>query len=173
MRSTIGRAGVLLCLSAFGCGPPAPSGAPPAALQAEIAAANQCFMDAAKAGDGGAAAACYSSDAQVMAPGAPSVAGRDAIASFWGGAFAGVSRVDLQSDEVMALGTDGAAEVGHVTLYAKDGSVADEAKYIVLWKREEGAWRMRRDLWNSNRAGAPAPEAAAPEAAPAAEPSPE
>ena len=174
MRGSLHTAGSLLVLSALACGQPAPSGAPPEALHAEIAAANRCFMDAAQAGDGNAAAACYSADAMAMPPNSAPVSGREAIAALWSGAFESVAKVDLQTDEVAALGADGAVEVGRATLSAKDGSVADEGKYIVIWKREDGAWRMRRDMWSSNRAPSPAPpEAAAPEAAPTGAPSPE
>jgi hypothetical protein len=34
---------------------------------------------------------------------------------------------------------------------AQDGSILDTGKYIVIWKRENGAWKWHRDIWNSSR----------------------
>ena len=36
-----------------------------------------------------------------------------------------------------------------LTLYAGDQAVAEE-KYIVLWKKEDGRWKLFRDIFNSN-----------------------
>ncbi len=44
------------------------------------------------------------------------------------------------------------------TAWATDGGVADEGKYIILWRRVGGAWYVHRDIWNSNRQPIPAPK---------------
>jgi hypothetical protein len=41
------------------------------------------------------------------------------------------------------------AEEGEVTIYVKDKAVAEE-KYIVLWKKVDGKWKLFRDIANSN-----------------------
>jgi ketosteroid isomerase-like protein len=30
------------------------------------------------------------------------------------------------------------------------GKVVDRGKYIVIWKREQGQWKLHRDIWNTS-----------------------
>jgi ketosteroid isomerase-like protein len=32
----------------------------------------------------------------------------------------------------------------------KNGKTADRGKYIVVWKRDGGQWRLHRDSWNTS-----------------------
>ena len=63
---------------------------------------------------------------------------------------AGIKSIELKTTEVEGLG-DTAVEVGSFTLFAKTGATIDQGKYLVLWKRVDGAWRLHRDCWNSNQ----------------------
>jgi ketosteroid isomerase-like protein len=118
-------------------------------LKAEIEAANAAFS-AAFGKDAAAVAALYSSAGQVMPNGAEPVSGSAAIAAFWQSVFdSGVVGVTLETLEVERTDA-GAVEVGRVTLRTADGSIADRGKYIVIWRHENGAWRLHRDLFNSN-----------------------
>ena len=40
-------------------------------------------------------------------------------------------------------------EEGDLTLFVGDNTVAEE-KYIVVWKKEDGKWKLFRDIFNSN-----------------------
>jgi hypothetical protein len=40
---------------------------------------------------------------------------------------------------------ESAVEVGSYTLYGKDGAAMDRGKYLVLWKRVDGARKFDRD----------------------------
>jgi len=42
-------------------------------------------------------------------------------------------------------------EVGKYTLRGTAGELLDQGKYLVVWKREKGRWRLHRDIWNSSR----------------------
>ena len=42
-----------------------------------------------------------------------------------------------------------AIEEGVVKIYAGDDMV-DEVKFIVIWKKIKGEWKMYQDIWNSN-----------------------
>ncbi len=118
-------------------------------LKAEIEAANATFM-AAFGKDAAAVAALYSATGQVMPNGAEPISGGTEIAAFWQSVFdAGVVDVTLETLEVERTDA-GAVEVGRVTLRTADGSIADRGKYIVIWRHENGAWRLHRDLFNSN-----------------------
>ncbi len=161
---------LLLALACAESGPPTPD-----EVRAAIEAQNRAFGEAVRAGDTAAIGALYTEDGAVLPPNAPKVTGRAAVAEFWAGALAGgVAGAVLTTEEVSYAGGDTATEVGSAALSAKDGSVVDEGKYVVLWKREGETWRLHRDIWNSNRAPAPAaaPESPAAEEAPPA-PTPE
>lgn len=157
---------------AAACAPASPEGPSADEVRAAIEAQNAKFGEAVRAGDSAAIGALYTEDGGVLPPNGPRVDGRAAIAQFWSGVLAGgIGDATLATGEVAYAGGDVATEVGSAVLRAKDGSVADEAKYLVLWRETAAGWRMHRDIWNSNRA---LPAAAAPaEAAPAEGAAPE
>ncbi len=166
--------GLALALLALACAEAKPAAPSADDVRAAIEASNRAFGEAVRAADTGAIAALYTEEGAVLPPNGAKATGRAAVTEFWGAALAsGIAGAVLTTEEVDYAGGDTAAEVGSAVLTAKDGSVADEGKYVVLWKQEAGAWRMHRDIWNSNRAAAPAatPEAA-PLEAPADQPAP-
>lgn len=101
--------------------------------------------------DFGALERVYTKGARVLPPGAPAVTGRSAIAEFWRGALAALdvesARLRTQSLEVFG---DSAQEVGRAELAVKGGGAPMALKYVVLWKREDGTWRMDVDIWNAD-----------------------
>lgn len=115
----------------------------------EIEGANQNFMDLYAKRDSAALANYYTTDGELMFGGAPSIVGRAAIQSAFSGVMkSGITKADLKTKGVYG-NEDLLAEQGVVTLYVQDKSVAEE-KYIVLWKKEDGKWKMFRDISNSN-----------------------
>jgi uncharacterized protein (TIGR02246 family) len=115
-----------------------------------IETANAEFGAAVGRGDARAVAVMYTEGGQLYPPNEKVVAGRAAIEEFWKGSInAGVKRVELKTAEVEGLGNS-AVEAGTYTLYGNDGTTLDRGKYLVLWKRVEGAWKLHRDCWNSN-----------------------
>lgn len=61
----------------------------------------------------------------------------------------GIKGAKLESVEVESHG-DTAIEVGRYTLDNGEGQMIDQGKYIVIWKQENGAWKLYRDIWNSS-----------------------
>jgi len=121
-------------------------------MRQQIDSANAAFVEALRRGDSAGMAAAYTEDGQVLPPGAPVISGRAAIQAFWQQALdMGVGDGLLETVELEVHG-DTAWEVGQGTLKTKDGQVIDTAKYIVLWKRDDGAWKWHRDIYNSNPA---------------------
>jgi ketosteroid isomerase-like protein len=41
-------------------------------------------------------------------------------------------------------------EEGVYEIKTKDGKQLDKGKYIVLWKKEDGKWKLHRDISNSD-----------------------
>lgn len=119
--------------------------------RAEIASNNATFMAAFRRGDSAGMAAVYTEDAEILPPNLPPIHGKPAIQAFWQGALdMGIAEAVLETVEFEQVG-DTAWEVGKGVLKTKDGQVLDDAKYIVIWKREHGAWKWHRDIWNSSK----------------------
>jgi uncharacterized protein (TIGR02246 family) len=120
-------------------------------VRAAIEAANQRAMEAFGRQDAAGLANVYAEQGALLPPNAERVHGRQAIQQVWQGAFkAGLVGCRIETLDVESLG-DVAIEEGRYTLYASDNQVADEGKYIQIWKREAGQWKSYRDIWNSNR----------------------
>jgi len=116
---------------------------------ATIEARNRVFEDRFAAEDADGVAALYTRDALLLPPDGPNVAGRAAIAEYWRGAMAGVGRVDLDTIAAEAVGEDDIVEQLRVTFYDGEGMVLGRAKALVHGKREDGSWRLHRDIWNA------------------------
>jgi uncharacterized protein (TIGR02246 family) len=120
-----------------------------------IAAANETFMAAAKRGDVAGLAALYTENGQVLPPNSDFVTGKQAIQAFWQAIRdMGIKAATLETVELESHG-DTATEVGKYTLLGDEEQVLDEGKYIVIWKQEDGEWKLHRDIFNSSM---PAPE---------------
>ncbi len=118
-----------------------------------IEANNKAFVEAFNRGDAAAVANMYTSDALLLPPNNPIIVGRQGIREFWQKLItAGLKVVSLETERVEACG-DTAYEVGYYTLTiptAAGGTVTDQGKYIVVWKREARKWKLARDIWNTS-----------------------
>ena len=117
---------------------------------AEIEAANQEMIAVLARGDAAGVAAAYTPDAQMFPANSNLVSGRAAIQELWQSWIsAGITKLTLEAVEVEGFG-DTAYEVGKYTLPGPDGKLIDEGKYVVIWKRDQGKWRLHRDIWTTN-----------------------
>jgi uncharacterized protein (TIGR02246 family) len=115
-----------------------------------IEAQNRRFVAAVEKGDVSALGALYSDDAQALPPNGDVVKGRAAIQDMWKGVLAsGVGGASLETADVES-GGDLAYETGRFQMTSKDGKVLDRGKYVVVWKRIAGDWRIHRDIWNTS-----------------------
>lgn len=121
-----------------------------AATRKSVEEANQALSDFLKKGDSTGFAGLYCSDAKMMGPEASPVIGRGAIKSAIGGLYQmGISGASLKTTDVW--GSDAlVGEEGTYLLSFKDGKEYDHGKYIVLWKMEDGKWKLFRDIWNTD-----------------------
>jgi uncharacterized protein (TIGR02246 family) len=119
-------------------------------LRAQIEAADATFTAAAAKGDSAAIASLYTLDGQVMPAGSEPIHGRQAIEKFWRGALnSGIASVELETLEVFGQGAS-ATEVGRYELHDKTGKTLDSGKFVVIWRREHGQWRLLRDMFSTN-----------------------
>ena len=146
---------LLLCSSLVVLASPSPR-AQSGDVRAAIEAANAKFGAAWGKKDAVALTALYTANATMLPPGVPRVTGSEAILEFWKAAMAGAPpAAKLTSTEVEAHG-DTAHEVGTYQMFAADGKVIETGKFIVVWKREGGQWKLHRDIWNSDMPAAAA-----------------
>jgi len=98
-------------------------------------------------GDFAALDRVYTRDAKILPPGGQVIEGLGPIRDFWRQAAQdlGVTHVRLDPFEVEVHG-DCAHEVARGEVGTANGPVP--IKYIVVWKRQDGAWRWHRDIWN-------------------------
>lgn len=119
----------------------------------EIEARNREFVAAFNRGDAAEVAAAYTEDACLMPPGAPAMWGRQAVEGFWRSVMdMGVREVELRTEHAEAVG-DLAYEIGSATLtiHPEGGApTTDTVKYVVVWKRQAGTWKLSVDIWNAN-----------------------
>lgn len=107
------------------------------------------WMTAFSQDDAAGVAACYTEDAQLLPPNDPIVRGREAVQAWFQGVIDAGLDVRLEIVELEGYG-DTAYEIGKATVMSADGQVIDDSKYIVIWKKVGDAWRMHRDIFNSN-----------------------
>ena len=117
----------------------------------EIAAVNRQFEDAARNGDVGRLASLYTADAMVLPPDGPVVQGRDNIKQMWATVAQQIGLKDVRLSTVnFEQAGDTGYEVGEATLSTGTGTVV--VKFVVVWKKESGQWRLHRDIWNTKGA---------------------
>jgi ketosteroid isomerase-like protein len=116
-----------------------------------IESANRRFMDLFRRGDAAGVARLYTTGARLLPAHSDFVAGTPEIERFWQGAMEmGLKEAALETLELEGHG-DTALEMGRYTLKTGDGKVADTGKYLVVWKREGGAWKLHRDIWTTSQ----------------------
>jgi uncharacterized protein (TIGR02246 family) len=119
--------------------------------RSEIAAVNRQFEDAARKGDLDWLASLYTPDAIALPPDGPIVKGRDSIKQMWGSLAQQVGLRDVRLDTLdFEQAGDTGYEVGEATLTLSSGTAL--MKFVVVWKKVDGQWRLHRDIWNTKGA---------------------
>ena len=76
--------------------------------------------------------------------------GKQAVQNFWQAVMdMGIKEAKIEILEVEGHG-DTATEVSTFTLLGEGGQELDRGKYIVIWRQEEGQWKLHRDIFNSS-----------------------
>ena len=144
-------AGLILCATLLAL-PSAAFGQADSGAEAAINEGVIAWQTAWDSGDAAALAALYSADAIVMAPGADAMQGQEAIEAGLAVAIemAEGSQMALTPGEIIPVEGDHAIEVGSFVETAADGSHKDHGKYVAVWAKVDGSWKIVRDIWNSS-----------------------
>lgn len=126
----------------------------PLDVTSEIAETNNAIMAAYESGDVNGLASFYAADAKLFPANSGVIEGPQAITGFFSAVMnMGIKKIKFEAVSAQSYGNI-AIEEGKYTLYAPGDYVADQGKYIVTWKKEEGKWKVHRDIFNTDN---PAP----------------
>jgi ketosteroid isomerase-like protein len=119
-------------------------------LREEIDAANQRFMQLFANNDIPGVAACYTDDAQLLVPHMDPVRGRAAIQAVFDvsagkGHTLQITTLDLEGHGATAI------DIGEYLRKQSDGQTLDRGKYLVIWKRAGGEWKIHRDMLSTSQ----------------------
>jgi len=162
MKKFILPVAAICCSILFSCNNEAPKTEMAAAAfsldsaKAAIAASNANFGDGFATGDSVSFVSHYAGDACINPSNMPKMCGTAAITAFFNGGYKmGIRGLKITTGEVMG-GKEGVIETGTYEMFADKNVSIDKGKFIVIWKEENGKWKMYRDIWNSDMP-APAP----------------
>ena len=100
--------------------------------------------------DTAAIAAIYAANGSIMPPNVEAIKGREAIEAFWVEFLASGNIVNIGDPQVRASGNIG-YRVGAYTIASPYNQLIDKGKYVEVWHRGEGGWRLMYDIFNSDR----------------------
>lgn len=126
--------------------------APAVAQKAKIEAVNAKWTELFNKGDFEGVAQLYTVDAIAFPPGSAMVRGRAAIGRMWKGMAEQVSNPKVTTLEVKRLSPSAAREIGTFSLMTKGPSPKEvSGKYLVVWERVQGEWKLAADIWNDGK----------------------
>jgi ketosteroid isomerase-like protein len=159
---------VLLLVGAFAaitaCAPSAPDTPDTAADRASLEAEAPAWFDHYNRGDADAVTNLYAEDAVIMPAGAPAITGRAAFRDYIAADIAQSKAAGLVMKSGAVTGVGVAGDVawlsGNYSVADASGATVDDGKYLSVYQRTAEGWKLIRDIWNSDRAPAPAAPAA-------------
>lgn len=162
MRKIAG-ATILSVLVLAGCQQPAEEGgaeqataegAAMAQAEERIAELNDTWVRAVAEEDTEAIVALHAEDGRIMPPGQPAAVGHDALEQAWTGVLSMTDSLTFETEvlEVSPSATM-AYDIGSYrwAYRTPDGeSARDQGKFVVVWEKRDGQWKIVADIFNSN-----------------------
>jgi ketosteroid isomerase-like protein len=119
------------------------------AARQEIASSNQLWGQALVQGDSASIVGLYHTEARIYPPNAAMMGSRNDVGRMATGMKgSGLQNATLTTTDVVA-GGDLVIETGTYEM-RNATQVVDRGKYMVVWKQDNGRWRIYRDIWNSD-----------------------
>jgi uncharacterized protein (TIGR02246 family) len=166
MNGTLGTTFGLAALTLLACAPSGETAARSAGqLEAEAAVIRELsrqWSEAMRRQDVAALLAMYTGDAVIYEPGlAPITGGEGLRQHFEELAALEILTIDDEIRDVeVARSGDLAVESGYSRWEWRDGEGRqhlEHGPYVVVWRRQDGAWRVAKEIFNSDRPQAPRP----------------
>ena len=111
----------------------------------------KAFSAAYMRGDAEAMAQSYTPDGKIFPGRAKVLEGYDSLLRYWTlGDGVKILKHDISPEEITFVG-DAAYDYGYYegSTQRADGSIAEwKGKYLIIWKKIDGNWKMYLDIWN-------------------------
>lgn len=125
-------------------------GTPYQQARAAIIGIENNLVQSLNKGDWAGAAALYSTDGVIYAPGSPPIKGTQAIASFWHTvSIRGMHTIELQLMDLEASG-DLLVARGKYVMRDTTKEFLDIGKFVALYRKEDDKWLLQTDIFNSS-----------------------
>ncbi|CAB3971337.1 nuclear transport factor 2 [Burkholderia cenocepacia] len=150
-QTRIFTAALAACFTFFAFAAPATAAGSPRPPEAAIKAENARWADAFARGDYEAIGRLYTRDGTLLPPGGNKITGRNAIIGYFTKGYAGSkpATVSFSNDEF--YGNDRVVtEVSDVEVRDHDGQLKFRGKQTLVFLKEDGAWKLHRDMWNDD-----------------------
>jgi len=125
-----------------------------AADKQAIRSTNERWLQLIRAKDAAGIAQLYAADGAVMPPNEKAASGRESIEQWWGRSMQ-MPGFDLtfETDQlVVSQAGDMALDRGTYRFAATppSGAIDDSGKYVVVWRKVDGEWKVAADIFNSD-----------------------
>lgn len=125
-----------------------------AADEQAIRSMNERWLQLIRAKDAAAIAQLYADDGAVMPPNEKAASGRESIEQWWSSSMQ-TPGFDLtfETDQlVVSQAGDMALDRGTYRFAATPpgGAIDDSGKYVVVWRKVDGEWKVAADIFNSD-----------------------
>ena len=116
--------------------------------------AHEAWIDAMRANDAQALGSLMAPDVLLMPPHAPAASGPQAGIDWFAGVVkqARTVEVRIKEREVIVSGVYGIERGSFTWTIQPFGATAveDQGQFVAIWQKQpDGAWRMKRTIWNS------------------------
>jgi uncharacterized protein (TIGR02246 family) len=111
-----------------------------------IAAVYDEWKSAVRRRDARAISLLYTADGMVVTQASPSTRGRQSLAELNRYYFdSGLAAMEVHTQEMYTVG-EMICELGTAESFTDSGKVLSTNRYMTLWKKEDGKWRVHRDF---------------------------
>jgi ketosteroid isomerase-like protein len=118
-------------------------------VKAYINKANKSYGNRSK-GDPSFFNSVYTKDAWVMPAGVPKLVSTDSIIKFFKAPpDSPPFTVEVTAIEIFG-NEDNVIETGTYELLDDKATSFEKGKFIVIWRQEEGTWKIHREIWNTD-----------------------
>lgn len=126
-------------------------------IRAALELQRKQFEAAVSRNDAASVAGLFTADAKLMVSDFDAIVGHDAIQKAWQFALGSgaVARLVFTPGELDGLDGELPVETGTLVTFGKEGKDRAQSNYVLVWKREDGAWKIYRDIACPRSAPAP------------------
>lgn len=115
----------------------------------EIQKVNDEIRKEFKSGNMESMASYYTEDAMLIPPKSDILKGTDNIIAAWIATQGmGANDIKFQTKSAEKYGKI-AVEQGEYYLLGAGDALIQKGKYIVIWEKNKGEWKMKKDIWNA------------------------